>query len=108
MYSNQYNGPKKSGRSVIVLVLGILSVTGFGPLTGIPAWVIGNSVLADMRSGLEDPSDMQLAQVGRILGIVVTGLCALGVLIFLLILLFGAFSVTNIGNAGPGSAIQVR
>jgi len=107
MYPNQNNG-QKSGRSIIVLILGILSVTGFGPLTGIPAWVIGNSVLADMRSGREDPSDMQLVQIGRILGIVVTGLFALGLLIFLLILLFGGFVFTSLGNGGPGSAIQVR
>jgi hypothetical protein len=59
---------KSSG--VLVLILGILSFTGFGCLTGLPAWIIGNQSLKDIDRGASDPNDRGLVQAGRILGMV--------------------------------------
>lgn len=75
------------GNGVLVLVLGILGFAGFGFLTGLPAWILGNKGLEDIRRGIADPSEEGMIQVGRILGIIVTilsiaGAC-LGLLFFL-------------------------
>jgi len=55
------------GFAIAALVLGILSVTGCGMLSGIAAIVLGTK-------GLEDPTHAGMARGGLILGIVGTGL----------------------------------
>jgi len=77
-------GQRKSGRAVLALVLGILSFVGFGPITGIAAWIIGNSVLNDIRNGTEDPGEAGLAQAGKVLGMIATILTILGFCLFLM------------------------
>jgi len=61
---------QRSSNGVLVLVLGILSWTGLTCFTGLPAWIIGNSALKDIDSGRADPTDRNLVQIGRILGMV--------------------------------------
>jgi hypothetical protein len=74
--------PVRNNRGTIVLVLGILSFVGFGCLTGIPAWIMGNQVLADMDRGIIDTTDRGLAQCGKILGMLATCLMACGVILY--------------------------
>lgn len=74
----------KQGNGVLVLVLGILSVVGFGCLTGLPAWLLGNNALEQIRMGRADPSEEGMIQAGRVLGIITTVLTVIGVGIWLL------------------------
>jgi hypothetical protein len=61
---------QKSANGVLVLVLGILSFAGFGPLTGLPAWIIGNGSLRDIREGRADADEQGMVQAGRVLGMI--------------------------------------
>ncbi len=89
----------KSANGVVILVLGILSFVGFGCLTGIPAWIMGNIALKEIESGQADPSERQLVQVGRILGMIMT----------ILTVVFGccyiAFVAGVLGMIGIGGAV---
>jgi len=99
MIPNLYSPPPpKTSRGVIALVLGILSVVGFGLIAGIPAWVIGRGVIKDMDAGLEDPSDRSIAMVGKVLGIVTTLLSGFVILIMapLIFGLMGGVMKSNI------------
>src|SRR5262249_50877236 len=59
-------------RGTLILVLGILSLTGLGILTGIPAWIMGNADMAKIRAGTMDPEGESNTNIGRILGMVST------------------------------------
>lgn len=76
----------KQGNGVLVLVLGILSVVGFGCLTGLPAWLLGNNALEQIRMGRADPSEEGMIQAGRVLGIITTVLTVIGLGIWILIM----------------------
>lgn len=73
--------PLEPHRGSLILVLGILSILGIGsPITGIVAWVLGNSDLAKMRQGLMDREGESTTNAGRILGIISTVLFTLSFL----------------------------
>ncbi len=59
-------------RGTMILVLGILSLTGLGIFTGIPAWIMGNTDMAKIRAGTMDPDGESNTNIGRILGMVST------------------------------------
>lgn len=106
MQPNQFNsGMRKSGRGVIALVLGILSLVGFGALTGIPAWIVGGKTLDDIREGIEDPSEFGLAQTGRILGMISTGLTAIG-FIFVVLMFSVILGPMTRGMSDMGSPVE--
>lgn len=89
----------KSANGVLILVLGILSFVGFGFVTGLPAWIMGNSALRDIEAGVADPSEQSMVQIGRILGMIMTilsvlGIC-LGIAIFAGALGILGFAATN-------------
>jgi hypothetical protein len=73
----------KSANGALILALGIVSFFGFGCLTGIPAWVMANASLRNIRVGVADPKDQGLVIAGRIFAIlgtimtIVAGLLAL-------------------------------
>ena len=67
---------------ILILVLGILSVTGGGALLGIPAWILGNQSLQLIRSGQATDEELGMVQAGRILGIITTMLTVLGFCVF--------------------------
>jgi predicted Zn finger-like uncharacterized protein len=70
-------------RGTIILVLGILGLVGIGtPITGIIAWVMGNSDMAKIRAGTMDPEGESNTNIGRILGMVSTILFLLTVVPF--------------------------
>jgi hypothetical protein len=89
--SSVLNHGMKSANGAIILVLGILSMVGFGCLAGIPAWIMGNNALADINAGYADPSELGLVQAGRILGMITTILTLLGFLAFFLF--FGGMAI---------------
>jgi hypothetical protein len=68
--SEQNANPKS--RSTAILVLGILSIVLLGPFVGIPAWVMGHTDLARIKSGLLPASKKTITTVGMIAGIVGT------------------------------------
>jgi hypothetical protein len=71
-------------RGTLILVLGILSLTGFHILTGIPAWIMGSNDLKQIRAGIMDPAGESNTNIGRILGMVST-------LIFIVAIIPGCF-----------------
>lgn len=71
---------RNSSTPVAVLVLGILSVVGFGFLTGVPAWILGNGALKEWP---QNTSEYTMIQIGRIIGMVVSILTIIGFCIFL-------------------------
>jgi hypothetical protein len=77
-----------SGRGGIILALGIVSLLLFGPILGIPAWIMGRRDLKLIRNGEMDPRDKNLSQIGMTLGIIGTFASPLFWL--------GAFAVTSI------------
>jgi len=82
--------PEQS-QSVIVLVLGILGLLACG-LLGPVAWVMGNKELAGIDAGLRPPEQRNLANIGRILGMVTVLLYVLAFLSFGCIIALGASS----------------
>ena len=83
-------------RGTMILVLGILSLVGCGIFTGIPAWIMGNNDLKEIRAGRMDPDGEQLTNIGRILGMISCGLTVLSFFFICLITLIGGMA----GNAG--------
>ncbi|MBX3356058.1 MAG: DUF4190 domain-containing protein [Phycisphaeraceae bacterium] len=63
--------PDRSGQAIAAFVLGILSVTGCGLVTGVIAIILGYGARDDVKQGT-------LAKVGMVLGIAGTALSVLG------------------------------
>jgi predicted Zn finger-like uncharacterized protein len=85
-------------RGTLILVLGILSLVGAGIFTGIPAWIMGNNDLKEIRAGRMDPEGESNTNIGRILGMV----CCIMSLVSLLIccplwIIFG-IAASNAGH----------
>ena len=85
--------PMEPHRGVLILVLGILSLTVCHPL-GIVAWIMGNTDMRKIQAGLMDPSGESLTQGGRICGIIGSIFLILGAIVAIIIVLFGAISVS--------------
>jgi hypothetical protein len=80
-------------RGTLILILGILGLVGIGaPITGIIAWILGNSDLAQMRAGTMDPEGESNTSLGRILGMIATLLWAIGLFGFCCCIGFGVMS----------------
>lgn len=84
-------GQLDRGRGALILVFGILSLLMFGLITGIPAWVMGNTDLRRMREGKMETADEGLTRAGMILGIIGTLISGL-ILIFMILVIVGLFS----------------
>ena len=76
-------------RGTLILVLGILSLVCCTIFTGIPAWIMGNGDLKEIRAGRMDPAGETLTNVGRILGMVSCGLFILSVIVQVILLATG-------------------
>jgi amino acid transporter len=81
----------KPHRANTVLVFGILSLLVCAPL-GIAAWIMGNTDLREMDSGLMDPSGRDSTNAGRICGIIGTILMILIIIFFVVVLSFIGFA----------------
>ena len=67
----------KPGRGGTILALGIISIVFLGPITGIPAWIMGHGDLKQIRAGSIAQSEHGMTMAGMILGIVGTGIGAI-------------------------------
>ena len=90
MTMNQFTSLRPH-RGVLILVFGILGLVLCFPF-GIAAWIMGNGDLKEIKAGHMDPTGEGLTQAGRICGIVATILAVIGMLVFFLMLIFGAFA----------------
>lgn len=61
----------RQDRTALLLVLSVFSFL-LGPLTGVPAWLMANQDLRDVRMGILDPSLQGRLQLARIIGILGT------------------------------------
>lgn len=82
-------GPVQPHRGVLILVLGILGLV-VCVICGIIAWIFGNNDLEQMRAGRMDPTGEGLTVAGRICGIISVALAAMGVVVVILMAIFGA------------------
>ena len=92
----------KSANGVLILILGILSIVGFGCFTGLPAWIMGHSALKDIDAGRADPNERTLVVAGKVMGIISTVLTVV-LACFWLIAIAGIF-----GLAAAGASQSVR
>lgn len=90
----------KPHRGTLILVLGILGLVVCG-ICGIVAWVMGNADLREMDAGLMDPAGRGTTQAGKILGMISVGLMALGLVLWLIMMVVG-LSAAAAGAAGSG------
>ena len=72
----------KPHRGTLVLVLGILGLVCCF-ICGIIAWVMGNADLKEMDAGIMDSEGRGITQAGKICGIVSIALQAVGLLVWL-------------------------
>jgi hypothetical protein len=84
--SNYIQSKGNNGLAIASLVLGVTSVFGMGPLTGIPAIIIG-------YKSLKNPVYKELGIAGIVMGGISTGLALMAMLLFILFFLIIAFSV---------------
>jgi hypothetical protein len=75
-------------RGTTILVLGILGLVCCF-ICGIIAWVMGNTDIKSMNSGMMDPSGRGLTQAGKICGIISVVLAIVGIVIWLLAAVLG-------------------
>ncbi|EKD42117.1 MAG: hypothetical protein ACD_73C00321G0003 [uncultured bacterium] len=73
----------------MALILGILSLTCCGFLSGIPAFFIGRAEIKNIDEGKSTENNRMLAKIGMILGLVGTILSCLGTLAYLAIIAIG-------------------
>ena len=77
----------KPHRATMILVFGIIGLTACGIFAPI-AWVMGNTDLREMDAGMMDPSGRDTTNIGRILGMVGTGLTAVAMVIGIIYAIF--------------------
>lgn len=86
-FENEVKGSGSEGYSpVLILVLGILGLTGCSCLTAIPAWYMGQKTIDAMENKWISDKDIGLAKAGLVLGQIGTVLscCSLMLLAALL------------------------
>lgn len=82
------------GRGTLILVLGILGII-LVPFLGIAAWIMGKRDLGKIASGRIPAEAEGSTKTGMILGIVGTGLSAIGVLFVLIGIVVGISLISN-------------
>ena len=88
-------GGLKPHRGGVTLALGILGIVVCF-ICGIVAWVMGNSDLRQIDTGVMDPSGRGLTQAGKICGMISVILWIAGLMIWLLFMgLFAASAVSR-------------
>lgn len=75
-------------RGALILALGIIGVTVCG-FIGIVALWMADSDLAEMESGVMDPSGRRMTKAGLWLGVTSIGIAALGIAAFLISAILG-------------------
>ena len=89
--------PQENNLAVASLILGIISVVGFGgALTGIPAMITG-------FMSLKNPTNKNLGIIGLVLGAVATILSILVILLIVFVVFLGVLSAGEGANSTPDS-----
>ena len=70
------------GRGGLILTLGILAIVLFGPITGIPAWLMANQDLKDIRAGIISDSEYRWISLGKTLSILGTFFCWICLIVY--------------------------
>ncbi|MBC7512708.1 DUF4190 domain-containing protein [Candidatus Saccharibacteria bacterium] len=83
--------PHTNDLAIASLILGIFSLSGMGPLTGIPAVITG-------WMGMKNPHNKGMAVAGFITGIISIVLSILVVLFFILLIALGAYAAPAINS----------
>ncbi|SDC96775.1 DUF4190 domain-containing protein [Nocardioides lianchengensis] len=82
-----YGGaPQNHPRGTLILVLGILSLVCCGLFTGIPAFIMGRSALAEIDANPVPTANRGLIKAGYICGIIGTVLSIVGLIVRLTLL----------------------
>ena len=92
--------PQTSTRSVVSLVLGILSLTCCGFFTGIPAFFLAKSEIKGIDEGRMSVAKRPLAKIGMILGSIGTSLSLLVTIIYVVLMALG-ISAGMMGGGFP-------
>ncbi|HJZ54361.1 MAG TPA: DUF4190 domain-containing protein [Gemmataceae bacterium] len=100
--SEDYSGYLEPHRGTTILVLGLLSILVCG-LIGPFAWSMGKADLRKMEAGRMDPTGRGETQAGYICGMVATILMGIGLVLFVLWLVFlvAVLGVAAGGKGGP-------
>lgn len=83
--------PQEASQATTILILGILGLVVCG-LLGPVAWYMGNQELAAIDAGRRPAEGRSNANIGRILGMVTSGLMILGIVVGGLLLIVGVAS----------------
>ncbi len=83
--NHTHKKPEENGLAVAAFILGIVSLTGFGALTGIPAIITG-------FISLKNPVNKGMGIAGLVMGCISTVLTLLAIMFFLFALLIFAVS----------------
>ncbi len=96
-YANQIaaQSGSASGRAIMALILSILSLVFCGPLTSIPAIILGKMEIDAIRDGYAPKAGETLAKIGYYLGLGVTALYTLFFLVLIVIGLISVFANVN-------------
>lgn len=83
--------PKENNLAIASLVLGILSIVGMGPLTGIPAIITG-------AMALKNPAGKGMATAGLIMGGISTVFVLLVIFVVIIGILVAAIAAPQFGQ----------
>ncbi len=92
-----YGPPANHPQAMTVLILGILGLV-LCQILGPFAWMMGNRVVAEIDAAAGSVGGRDLANIGRILGIIATVLLAAGLVIFVFFLVFGGLLAVSSSN----------
>jgi hypothetical protein len=84
-YGDERHGAPNSGKAIAALICGIVGLTSCG-LVGIVAIVLGNQARGEIAASGGRVEGDGLAQAGLVMGWISVGLLALGVTVFLIVL----------------------
>jgi hypothetical protein len=84
-YGDERYGAPNSGKAIAALICGIVGLTSCG-LVGIVAIVLGNQARGEIGASGGRVDGDGLAQAGLVMGWISVGLMALGVTVFLIVL----------------------
>ena len=93
-YDGGYRAPDNSN-GLLAMILGIVSLLVGGLVLGIPAIILGRKGRAKADAGLATNRDQ--ATVGLVTGIISTALSVVGIVIFLVVVVFAAMN----GSTSP-------
>ena len=84
-------GPREPGRGWSLLALGVCGLLLLGPLSGIPAWIMGRNDLKKIAAGVIPVTQKTVTRVGMIFGIIGTFISPFTVLAIIVVMFFNTY-----------------